>query len=143
MGEIFPPFRCHTYRNVFEQFHFDQKARCQTYTIRGYHKIKHFACHRDLFVLQLPRIKHTQNASNPGIKHFKWLIQFSTNDWLWNVLYPGMKHFAYVLYVGFHAKRNLCDKQNVLFYGTPRIKKEGPPYWFHIQMEPYTGCTIK
>ena len=32
-----------------------------------------------------------------------------------------MKHFAYVLYVGFHAKRNLCDKQNVLFYGTPRI----------------------
>ena len=30
-----------------------------------------------------------------------------------------MKHFAYVLYVGFHAKRNRCDKQNVLFYGTP------------------------
>ena len=30
-----------------------------------------------------------------------------------------MKHFAYVLYVGFHAKRNLCDKQNVSFYGTP------------------------
>ena len=31
-----------------------------------------------------------------------------------------MKHFVYVLYVGFHTKRNLCDKQNVLFYGTPR-----------------------
>ena len=31
-----------------------------------------------------------------------------------------MKHFAYVLYVGFDAQRNLCDKQNVLFYGTPR-----------------------
>ena len=35
-------------------------------------------------------------------------------------LYPGMKHFAYVLYVGFGVPRNLCDKQNVLFYGTPR-----------------------
>ena len=31
-----------------------------------------------------------------------------------------MEHFAYVLYVGFHAQRNLCDKQDVLFYGTPR-----------------------
>ena len=30
-----------------------------------------------------------------------------------------MKHFAYVLYVGFHARRNLCDKQNVSSYGTP------------------------
>ena len=33
-----------------------------------------------------------------------------------------MKHFAYVLYMRFHALRNLCDKQNVLFYGHPRIK---------------------
>ena len=32
-------------------------------------------------------------------------------------LYP--EHFAYVLYVGFYAHRNLCDKQNVLFYGHP------------------------
>ena len=32
-----------------------------------------------------------------------------------------MKHFAYVLYVGFDAQRNLYDKQNVLFYGTPGI----------------------
>ena len=24
------------------------------------------------------------------------------------------------LYVGFDVQRNLCDKQNVLFYGTPR-----------------------
>ena len=42
----------------------------------GYHKIKHFACHRDFFVHQIPRIKHTQNASFPGIKHFRashWL----------------------------------------------------------------------
>ena len=31
-----------------------------------------------------------------------------------------MKHFAYVLFVGFDAQRNFCDKQNVLFYGTPR-----------------------
>ena len=38
-----------------------------------------------------------------------------------------MKDFAYVLYVGFHAKRNLCDRQNVLFYGTP------PPYFGHSQ----------
>ena len=30
-----------------------------------------------------------------------------------------MKHFEYVLYVGFDVRRNLCDKQNVLFYGTP------------------------
>ena len=37
-----------------------------------------------------------------------------------NVLYQGMKHFAYVLYVEFDAQRNLCDNQNVLFYGTPR-----------------------
>ena len=85
-----------------------------------YHKIKHFACHRDFFVHQIPRIKHTQNASYPGIKHFKCLILFSTNDWLWNVLYSGMKHFAYVLYVRFDAQRNLYDKQNVLFYGAPR-----------------------
>ena len=31
----------------------------------------------------------------------------------------AMKHFAYVLYVGFDAQRNLCDKQNILFHGTP------------------------
>ena len=30
-----------------------------------------------------------------------------------------MKHFARVLYVGFDAQRNLCDKQNILFYVTP------------------------
>ena len=94
---------------------------------RGYHKIKHLACHRDFFLDEISRITHTQNASYPGIKHFKWLILFSTNDWLWNVLYPGMKHFAYVLYVEFHAKRNLCDKQNVLFYVTPRIW-----HWFSV-----------
>ena len=88
-------------------------------TYGGYHKIRHFACHRDFFVHQIPRIKHRQNASYPGMKHFQWLILFSTNDWLWNVLYPRMKHCVYVLYVGFHAKINLCHKQNVLFYGTP------------------------
>ena len=32
-----------------------------------------------------------------------------------------MKHFAYALYVEFHAQTNLSDKQNVLFYGHPRI----------------------
>ena len=53
-------------------------------------------------------------------QNFKWIIPFSTNDWLWNVLYPGMKHFAYVIYVGFDAQINLCDKQNVLFNGTRR-----------------------
>ena len=42
----------------------------------------------------------------------KWMNQTK------NVLYPGMKHFSYVLYVGFHAQRNLFDKQNILFYGT-------------------------
>ena len=73
-----------------------------------YHKIKHFACHRDFFAHEIPRIKHTQNATFPGIKHFR------ASHWL----KIGMKHFAYVLYVGFHAKRNLCDKQHVLFYGT-------------------------
>ena len=31
-----------------------------------------------------------------------------------------MKHFAFVLYVGLDAQRNLCDKQNVLFCGTHR-----------------------
>ena len=77
----------------------------------GYHKIKHSACHRDLFLHEIPRSKHTQNASYAGRKHFKWLILFSANDWLWNDLYPGTKHFAYVLNVGFHAKINLCDKQ--------------------------------
>ena len=34
-----------------------------------------------------------------------------------------MKHFAHVLYVGFDAHRNLCDKQNVLFYGIPRMTR--------------------
>ena len=29
--EIFPAFRCRTYRTVFGPFHFDLKARCQTY----------------------------------------------------------------------------------------------------------------
>ena len=38
-----------------------------------------------------------------------------------NVLYPGMEHFAYVLYVGFYAQRNLYDKQNVLFLGHVHI----------------------
>ena len=37
----------------------------------GYHKIKHFACHRDFVLHQIPRIKHTKNALYPGIKHFK------------------------------------------------------------------------
>ena len=71
----------------------------------GYNKIKHFACHRDFFVHEIPRIKNMQNVSYPGI------------------LYPAMEHFAYVLYVGFHAPRYLCDKQNVLFYGHPRISR--------------------
>ena len=31
----------------------------------GYHKIKHFACHRDFFLHEIPRIKRTQNASFP------------------------------------------------------------------------------
>ena len=39
--------------------------------LRGYHKIKHFACHRDFLVYEIPRIKHTQNASYPGIRHLK------------------------------------------------------------------------
>ena len=30
--------------------------------IRRYHKIKHFACHREFFLHQNPRIKHTQNG---------------------------------------------------------------------------------
>ena len=34
------------------------------------HKIKHFACHRDFLVHEIPRIKHTQNASFSDIKHF-------------------------------------------------------------------------
>ena len=40
------------------------------YCTGGDHKIKHFACHRDFFVHKIPRIKHTQNAPYPGIKHF-------------------------------------------------------------------------
>ena len=31
MREIFPAFRFHTYRTVFEPFNFSQKTRCQTY----------------------------------------------------------------------------------------------------------------
>ena len=38
-----------------------------------------------------------------------------------------MEHFSYVLYVGFDAQRNLCDKQNVLLYDTLRTWK-----WFDI-----------
>ena len=108
---------------VYEFFNFRKRWDVSKRVLYGgYHKIKYFACHRDFFLHEIPHIKHTQNASYPGIKYFIWLIIFSTNDWLWNVLYPGMKPFAYVLYVGFHAQRNLCDKQNALFYGTP------PPY---------------
>ena len=55
----------------------------------GDHK-KHFACHREFFVHEILRRKQTQNASYPGIKGFQWLILFSTNAWLWNILYPGM-----------------------------------------------------
>ena len=55
----------------------------------GDHKIKHFAYHRDFLVHEIACIKHTQNASYLGIKHFQWHILFSTNDWLWNILYPG------------------------------------------------------
>ena len=46
------------------------------FVIRGYHKIKHFACHRDFFLHEIPRIKHTPNTSFSGIKHFRvshWL----------------------------------------------------------------------
>ena len=43
---------------------------CESVT-GGDHKMKHFACHRDFIV-------HTI----PGIKYFKWLIRFSTNEWL-------------------------------------------------------------
>ena len=39
-----------------------------------------------------------------------------------NVLYPGMEHFAYVLYVGFCAQRNLSHKKSVL-------KMDRPVYW--------------
>ena len=39
-----------------------------------------------------------------------------------------MKHFPYVLYVGLHAQRSLCDKQNVLFYGTPRTTTKNELY---------------
>ena len=47
-----------------------------------------------------------------------------------------MKHFAYVLYVGVHAQRNLCDKQNVLFYGTPRkIFFKEPKEFFYFWIE--------
>ena len=36
----------------------------------------------------------------------------------------GMEHFVYVLYVGFYAQRNLCDKQNVLLYGLLVLKRD-------------------
>ena len=85
----------------------------------GYHKIKHFACHRDFFAHEIQRIKHTQNAFYPGIKHFKWQILFSTNIWLWNGLYPGMKHFAFDLYVGFqwnHFMQKEISVTRIMFY---------------------------
>ena len=31
--------------------------------LRGDHKIKHFACHRDFFVNEISRIKHTQTGT--------------------------------------------------------------------------------
>ena len=55
----------------------------------GYHKIKHFACHRDFFVHQIPRIKHTQNASLPGIKHFRASHWLKIGSIIENVLYLG------------------------------------------------------
>ena len=47
------------------------------------------------------------------------------NESLIKCFIPGYEAFSYVLYVGFYAQRNLCDKQNVLFYGTPRIFEPG------------------
>ena len=65
---------------------FEILLKLQSYSARnkpnygGYHKIKHFACHRDFFVHQIPRIKHTQNAPFPGIKHF-WASHWLKIGW--------------------------------------------------------------
>ena len=75
--------------------------------------------------------KHVEAWIYETLKKFAGI--FSTNDWLWNVLYLWINHFAYVLYVEFHAKRNLCDKQDVLFYGTPRrLKKFAADLRFYV-----------
>ena len=60
-------------RKIFRNITFDFFVKN---ILWGYHKIKHFACYRDFFLHEIPHIKHTQNASFPGIKHFRashWL----------------------------------------------------------------------
>ena len=44
----------------------------------GYHKIKHFACERDIFVREIPRLKHISSRSI-SLKSFE---------------YPRLKHFS-------------------------------------------------
>ena len=60
----------------------------------GYHKIKHFACHRDFFLHEIPRIKHTQNASFPGIKHFRAMYAFYT----WNSMHKEISVTSKMFY---------------------------------------------
>ena len=74
----------------------------------GYHKIKHFAWHRDFFVHEIPLIKHTQNIPYPGIKHFSSyhkIKHFACHrdsfvpailciKHTQNSPYPGIKHFS-------------------------------------------------
>ena len=50
----------------------------------GVNKLKHFACRRDFLMHKIPRIKHTQNAPDPGIKHFSnhsiWSHSFQSHS---------------------------------------------------------------
>ena len=109
------------------------RSAIETYALEkygGYHKIKHFACHRDFFVHKIPRIKHTQNASYPGIKHFQWLILFLTNDWHWNEWFmneslvkcfiPGYEAFSVCFILGILCKQNSLwqAKWFILWYPT-------------------------
>ena len=114
--------------------HFSSEKNLSTGRITGVdHKIKHFACHQDFFVHEIPRIKYTQTALYPGIKHFSsyLMIAYIREIPLSMQFLVIWKYISYVLYVGFDAERNLCNKQNVLFYGHPRTRN----YLGHLSLK--------
>ena len=81
------------------------KTRVENDYYGGYHKIKHFACHRDFLLHEIPCIKHTQNAPFPSIKHFR------ASHWLKNRIshlkcfIPGYEAFCVCCIHGISCKK--------------------------------------
>ena len=110
----------------------------------GYHKIKHFACERDIFVREIPRLKHISSRSislksfeYPRFKHFSihpnsrkcsepgYKTLFNNKSLKMDIrrFWGRLNGSKYVLYVGFLAQIDLSYKRNVIFYGPAVLKK--------------------